>query len=121
MLGESGRWFVVKLTSRTSATITCPDWDPADALQRWRWEPTIEAPLLGRIFERGTYHVEDESVRYRVGAGGRQPLTPERLDPLRSGFAELSGALLQFRMGLQVNDSVTWEWAALLPTEGGGA
>jgi hypothetical protein len=120
VLGESGQWSVVKLTSRTSVATACPGWGAGDVLERWRWEPTIETPLLGRVFERGTYHLEDESVRYRVGAGGRQPLTPERLDPLRSGFADRSGGLLQLRMGLWINDSVTWEWAALLPTEGGG-
>jgi Tfp pilus assembly protein PilV len=33
--------------------------------------------VLARVFERGSYHLSDAALRYRRGASGRQPLTPE--------------------------------------------
>jgi len=37
------------------------------------------SPILVRIFERGELHLADGALRYRRGAAGRQPLTPERV------------------------------------------
>lgn len=42
-------------------------------------------PIL--VFESGSYHLADHALRYRRGAAGRQPLTPEGLDPARSRIA----------------------------------
>jgi hypothetical protein len=38
-------------------------------------------PVLVRVFERGSYHLTDGALRYRRGAGGRQPLTLELFAP----------------------------------------
>lgn len=46
-------------------------------------------PLL--FYESGSYHLTDNALRYRRGAAGRQPLTPELLDPERTRIA-LHGA-----------------------------
>ena len=35
------------------------------------------AMVVARLFERGSYHLSDATLRYRRGASGRQPLTPE--------------------------------------------
>jgi len=45
----------------------------------WRVDPEPLEPVLGRVFERGSYHLADGAFRYRRGAGGRQPLTPVRI------------------------------------------
>ena len=37
-------------------------------------EPGV-LPLVALVFESGTYHVGDGALRYRLGQGGRQPLT----------------------------------------------
>ncbi len=37
------------------------------------------SPILFRFFERGEYHLANQALRYRLGRGGRQPLTPERI------------------------------------------
>jgi hypothetical protein len=55
--------------------------------RRWREDgrrdgllvPEPTDPVLGRIFEGGSYHFSGGALRYRRGAGGRQPLTPERV------------------------------------------
>jgi type II secretory pathway component PulJ len=33
--------------------------------------------VVAKLFERGSYHLSDAALRYRRGASGRQPLTPE--------------------------------------------
>ena len=37
------------------------------------------SPVLMRAFERGEYHAVRGALRYRRGAGGRQPITPGRV------------------------------------------
>jgi hypothetical protein len=44
-----------------------------------------DAVVFVRVFERGLYAVDD-ALRYRRGAGGRQPLTAAVLDAGRSGL-----------------------------------
>jgi hypothetical protein len=47
-------------------------------LEAWRLDrPLAPGPVIARLFERGSYHVSASALRYRVGASGRQPLTPE--------------------------------------------
>ncbi len=44
------------------------------------WSLDAPAPpgnVAAKLFERGSYHLSDAALRYRRGAGGRQPLTPE--------------------------------------------
>lgn len=43
-------------------------------------EPVPRGAILARVFERGAYSVADRAFRYRRGAAGRQPLTPEVWD-----------------------------------------
>jgi hypothetical protein len=45
-----------------------------------RWRLDRSAPhgaVAARLFERGSYHLSGAALRYRRGASGRQPLTPE--------------------------------------------
>ena len=59
------------------ASTPCPGW-VAGPSTRWRLD--VGAPtgaVVARLFERGSYHFADAALRYRRGASGRQPLTPE--------------------------------------------
>ena len=78
LLGAGGQWHLHELESRTRLPGGCPEvaggWE-----ERWVLVPEPADPVLGRIFEGGSYHFSGGALRYRRGAGGRQPLTPERV------------------------------------------
>lgn len=85
-----GRWSVAALVGRTGLAPECPGTTelpaPDARIEAWRLDPPLPDAILLRTFERGSYHLEDGSLRYRRGAAGRQPLTPPVLDPLVSGL-----------------------------------
>ncbi len=57
--------------------------------------------VLARVFERGAYSLSGRALRYRRGAGGRQPLTPELFER-ESGWGLADGRLsaeLVWRVG----------------------
>lgn len=75
ILGVDGRWREGRLTRVGGRPGPCGD---PSGTEWWRVEPPQEVPpLLIRAFERGGYHMASGTLRYRRGAGGRQPLTPE--------------------------------------------
>jgi prepilin-type N-terminal cleavage/methylation domain-containing protein len=91
VLRADGRWDPTPLLEERSGG-PCP-LEPGEAAGRWRPGGDLAAepggvPVLFRYFERGRYSLEDGAFRYRRGAGGRQPLTPERVEP---GSRFLSG------------------------------
>lgn len=49
------------------------------------------------VFERGSYHLADRALRWRVGNAGRQPLTAEVFDDAASGFTTGDPAALYLR------------------------
>lgn len=66
----------------------------SDSFDELAWSLT-EAASHGDVvllFESGSYHLADDAVRYRRGAGGRQPLTPELLDHAESGLHPYDGS-----------------------------
>lgn len=84
LLGVDGTWRTAALVSVGGRPGPCGD--PA-ATERWEVDPPQEVPpVLLRSFERGSYHLSVGALRYRRGAGGRQPLTPEFLDDRESGL-----------------------------------
>ncbi len=90
---RSGGWVAVGLRSRSAAPGACPS-RVGGVEERWTVDEPVGAVLVSpsqivllRVFERGSYHVSDEALRYRIGSGGRQPLTPPALDPARSGLS----------------------------------
>lgn len=106
LLTSAGEWRAVKLLSRVPTTTSCPAW-PGAELERWSWEPRVDDVLLARVFERGSYHLEDRALRYRLGDGGRQPLTVERLEA-GSAFAS-SPSGIELRLQVRVQEGVVWE------------
>ena len=58
-----------------AASTSCPG---SGASQRWRLDRGAPAGVVvARLYERGSFHLSDAALRYRRGASGRQPLTPE--------------------------------------------
>jgi hypothetical protein len=49
-------------------------------------EVPVEPGEILLLFERGSYHLSDRALRWRVGAAGRQPLTAEAFDDAHTGF-----------------------------------
>ena len=84
MLLSSGRWIPRALATRSGATGGCAG--TGGSLERWTLSDTVAGATLVRLFERGSYHLSDDALRYRIGSGGRQPLTAPRFDPARSGI-----------------------------------
>ncbi|MBR9989779.1 MAG: hypothetical protein KFH98_08500 [Gemmatimonadetes bacterium] len=58
--------------------------------------PPQDAVLL--VFESGSYHLTTNALRYRIGAGGRQPLTAEALRHPFSRFDGLTQDGVSFRI-----------------------
>ncbi len=76
--GAGGGDVVLALEERGPASMPCPG--TPEGIERWRLSGAAPpAPLLARYFERGSYHLDRGALRYRRGAAGRQPLTPEVL------------------------------------------
>ena len=111
-LTESGSWHVLRLTSREEAVSVCPG-HAEGPWERWRWEPPLAGVVLARVFERGSYHIENRAVRYQSQDGGRQPLTPERLVDAGSGFSA-SGDRIDLRLRVRAEATVHWESTRLL-------
>jgi len=46
--------------------------------ETWRLDAAVPpGSVVARLYERGSYHLSASALRYRRGASGRQPLTPE--------------------------------------------
>jgi type II secretory pathway component PulJ len=107
--GDAG-WTAHALLSRARRDPGCLEgtggWEEV-----WHVEPEPRGPVLGRVFERGSYHFSAGAFRYRRGAGGRQPLTPVRI---AEGFLEEVGADGGLRWGVLLSwsgtngDSIPW-------------
>lgn len=68
--------------------------DTASDWQRWVLSDSVPpGVILVRYFERGSYHISGAAFRYRRGAAGRQPLTPEALRTPESRFLPSAGSL----------------------------
>jgi hypothetical protein len=112
VLTTGGSWHALRLVSREEGPAACPGWPPEEG-ERWRWEPPLDDVVLARVFERGTYHLEDRALRYLSGMGGRQPLTPERLDGSGNVFAPVAGRL-DLHLRVRAEGSVVWESSRFL-------
>jgi hypothetical protein len=99
VLGADGGERAVALEADRAAATACPSL-PGEAVRAW----TVSAAIVGAgdallLFERGSYHLADGALRYRRGAGGRQPLTETFL---ASGAFALGGAPAALTVSLAV-------------------
>jgi len=91
VLEQDGPWRAHDLTSRLSRSDECLD-AGGGGEEVWTLSPIPSRPVLMKLFERGTYHLAQKALRYSRGRGGRQPLTPERIEGGRfHGLGEAGG------------------------------
>lgn len=83
---------VVELTGITTGPPNCWSAPIEGSLALELRVPAPPGGVLARVFERGAYSLSGRALRYRRGAGGRQPLTPEILEP-ESGWRLTDGRL----------------------------
>lgn len=78
VVGADGSVGHADLLGASPSTDACPRGEPGEAvLALTAAGPHPARPVAVRAYERGSYHLTTSAFRYRVGAGGRQPLTPE--------------------------------------------
>lgn len=66
------------LVGWSAASTGCPGVAPEEELMMWRLDGPLPAgSVVARLYETGSYHLVAGALRYRIGAGGRQPLTPD--------------------------------------------
>jgi hypothetical protein len=74
---SGGGRVVLDLLSSEPAAGPCPGVASGETPVRWLLGGTVPPDaVLGRVFESGSYHFANAALRYRIGAGGRQPVTP---------------------------------------------
>ncbi len=102
IVGDGGR-VVLGLRSAEATALPCAWAAPGESVQLWRLDGSLPAgAVVVRVFETGSYHLTGSALRYRVGAGGRQPLTPEVWRDAGTGFDSRDSLLfldLAFRPG----------------------
>lgn len=79
LLGRDGSWSAHDLLIRTKVSTGCLG-VAGGAEERWTLVPEPPPSVLARLYEKGRYHLSDRALRYQRGEGGRQPLTPERIE-----------------------------------------
>lgn len=81
LLGPEGSVRIRALRGVAGASAPCRGPD-SSAAALWQLDaPAPQGTVIARLFERGAYHLSDAALRYRRGASGRQPLTPEVWSP----------------------------------------
>ena len=95
LLRSDGRWVPLDLLHVGATGPLCPG-TAFGTTEVWTVSGPTEQVVLARLFEAGSYHVGDGALRYRRGAGGRQPLTTPDLEDaelrLRAGSLSLAVA-----------------------------
>lgn len=119
VLGSDGEWLVGTLDDRRSTDERCPG-VTSTPLEEWTVSTEARDGVLFRVFESGSYHLEDATFRYRRGRAGRQPLTPPVLDPSASGFEELADGGVGLRIVLDGAGPAADGWGRRLRGNGGG-
>lgn len=115
VLERSGAWQVVGLESRDRRDEPCQGigggW-----LEDWVMVPEPAGPVLGKLFERGSYHLSGGALRYRRGEGGRQPMTAPRILRGTFGSGGKGKPALQWNLALSWGasraDSLAWRGGA---------
>lgn len=85
----------------------------------WR-APDSAPPALALVFETGAYSIAASALRYRRGAGGRQPLTQANLSDAGSGMARADvraagAAALVTLLAAGAPDGAATTWTLLMP------
>lgn len=122
VLRPDGKWRALDLREASPApdsvefgTGPCSVSARGGPLEEWVLDGLEGGFVLARVFEAGSYHLADAAFRYRVGAGGRQPLTPELLDDRRSDWRwSAPRSSLRLRLGFRDGRGASGEQSAVL-------
>ena len=110
-LGEDGAWLPRALLDRVRDAPGCAGGGEGWT-ESWRVGEGGGEWVLGRVFERGSYHFSHGALRYRRGGGGRQPLTAENLlrGELHPASGPFGGVDWFVEVGVQgvMGDSLPW-------------
>lgn len=88
VLSADGTSAVLGLVGVRTLSVGCGALDSAEAAFSWVLDRAVPSgAVLARLFERGSYHLTGSALRYRRGASGRQPLTPELWLDAESGWS----------------------------------
>jgi hypothetical protein len=87
----------VPLLDSAPAPGQCPAL-PGEAVLLWRTGGTLPPGSVVLLFESGSYHLATRALRYRTGAGGRQPLTAEALHHPYTRFTGVAADAVSFRI-----------------------
>lgn len=115
VVGADGSLLYVDLIGAGPTSTTCNGADSTEVVMAWRIDgPILDDVLVVRLFESGSYHFARSALRYRVGAGGRQPLTPEVWRDSETGFLigdSAVGVQLMPRttVGRPVSEFLAWD------------
>lgn len=94
LLDSAGQWLATAFTTATPPSDHACATVAGQAISALRLSSAALPGTIALLFERGSYHLADGSLRWRAGAAGRQPITaPVFLSPA-SGFAIDSAAAL---------------------------
>jgi hypothetical protein len=119
IVGGGGVAMALKLESRSRVEGGCPH-GLGGHLERWSLSGLVSpGSVVARYYERGSYHLANGALRYRRGAGGRQPLTPSVLDDKESRFEERAGGV-GVRLRAQRSGGDAPPWPDLLFSPGSG-
>lgn len=69
---------------------------PGELVLEWRLAGSAAPGSVLLLFESGSYHLSAGALRYRIGAGGRQPLTPQALSHPGSRFTGVTHRAIRF-------------------------
>jgi hypothetical protein len=62
----------------------------------WQTAPAVNGRGVLLLFESGNYYLSSRALRYRIGAAGRQPLTPDLFDLNATHFARRAPNALEY-------------------------
>jgi len=109
-LDARGVWNVAALVAVRPVDTMCAV-GRAASVQHWELDRPMPADVvLLRLFEAASYHIADGALRYRIGGGGRQPLTPDVLARSDGGGFALEPALVVTLRGA----GGEWSWRGYL-------
>jgi hypothetical protein len=111
LLGANGATLARALVGTGVAPTPCVG-PGAGAAARWALDqPAPGGTVAAKIFERGSYYLTGAALRYRRGASGRQPLTPEALSAATAwdvAGGRLGVALVPARSGAPWRGFLAW-------------
>ena len=95
LVTDQGDITVLALRSSAPAATPCAVGVAGEEARVWRVEGAVPPDVvLARNFEVGSYHLAGSALRYRLGGGGRQPLTPQVWEDAGTRLASVDSALV---------------------------